>query len=136
MKVSSSPKVSKHVECLRHLQVGIYIYFLQETLCCLCFHKLVLFYSPVFNIFVKFITCIDDHDILNYIPNWCILQSQHDELEAQFLEERKALEDKYHKLYQPLYTKVCIVFALILLHVLRECWIRGSMHYNFCSVFM
>ncbi|KAJ6942307.1 hypothetical protein NC652_008197 [Populus alba x Populus x berolinensis] len=51
MKVSSSPKVSKHVECLRHLQ------------------------------------------------------SQHDELEAQFLEERKALEAKYHKLYQPLYTK-------------------------------
>nr|XP_034891197.1 nucleosome assembly protein 1;2-like isoform X2 [Populus alba] len=51
MKVSSSPKVSKHVECLRHLQ------------------------------------------------------SQHDELEAQFLEEREALEDKYHKLYQPLYTK-------------------------------
>ncbi|KAH8514506.1 hypothetical protein H0E87_007370, partial [Populus deltoides] len=51
MKVSSSPKVSKHVECLRHLQ------------------------------------------------------SQHDELEAQFLEERKALEAKYNKLYQPLYTK-------------------------------
>eukprot|EP00258_Populus_trichocarpa_P036696 XP_024452715.1 nucleosome assembly protein 1;2-like isoform X1 [Populus trichocarpa] len=51
MKLSSSPKVSKHVECLRHLQ------------------------------------------------------SQHDELEAQFLEERKALEAKYNKLYQPLYTK-------------------------------
>ncbi|XP_011014783.1 PREDICTED: nucleosome assembly protein 1;2-like isoform X2 [Populus euphratica] len=51
MKVSSSPKVSKHVECLRHLQ------------------------------------------------------SQHDELEAQFLEERRALEAKYNKLYQPLYTK-------------------------------
>ncbi|PNT43210.2 hypothetical protein POPTR_003G021400v4 [Populus trichocarpa] len=33
------------------------------------------------------------------------LQSQHDELEAQFLEERKALEAKYQKLYQPLYTK-------------------------------
>ncbi|XP_011008690.1 PREDICTED: nucleosome assembly protein 1;2-like [Populus euphratica] len=33
------------------------------------------------------------------------LQSQHDELEAQFLEERKALEAKYQKLYQPLYTE-------------------------------
>ena len=40
---------------------------------------------------------------------WCLLQSQHDELEAQFLEERKALEAKYQKLYQPLYTKVYIV---------------------------
>ncbi|KAJ6415989.1 hypothetical protein OIU84_004727 [Salix udensis] len=53
MNVSLSPKVSKRVECLRHLQ------------------------------------------------------SQHDELEAQFLEERKALEAKYQKLYQPLYTKRC-----------------------------
>lgn len=34
------------------------------------------------------------------------LQSQHDELEAKFLEERAALEAKYQKLYQPLYTKV------------------------------
>ncbi|KAJ6327615.1 hypothetical protein OIU78_014474, partial [Salix suchowensis] len=51
MDVSLSPKVSKRVECLRHLQ------------------------------------------------------SQHDELEAQFLEERKALEAKYQKLFQPLYTK-------------------------------
>ncbi|KAJ6706567.1 NUCLEOSOME ASSEMBLY PROTEIN 14 ISOFORM X1 [Salix purpurea] len=33
------------------------------------------------------------------------LQSQHDELEAQFIEEKKALEAKYQKLYQPLYTK-------------------------------
>ncbi|KAL9245948.1 hypothetical protein vseg_019541 [Gypsophila vaccaria] len=33
------------------------------------------------------------------------IQSEHDELEAKFLEERKALEDKYQKLYQPLYTK-------------------------------
>ncbi|KAG5248635.1 nucleosome assembly protein [Salix suchowensis] len=53
MNVSLSPKVSKRVECLRHLQ------------------------------------------------------SQHDELEAQFLEERKALEAKYQKLFQPLYTKRC-----------------------------
>ncbi|KAJ6704366.1 TESTIS-SPECIFIC Y-ENCODED PROTEIN [Salix viminalis] len=53
MNVSLSPKVSKRVECLRHLQ------------------------------------------------------SQHDELEAQFLEERKTLEAKYQKLYQPLYTKRC-----------------------------
>ncbi|KAL0426881.1 UNVERIFIED_CONTAM: Nucleosome assembly protein 1 [Sesamum latifolium] len=33
------------------------------------------------------------------------IQSQHDDLEAKFLEERAALEAKYQKLYQPLYTK-------------------------------
>lgn len=33
------------------------------------------------------------------------VQIQHDELEAKFLEERAALEAKYQKLYQPLYTK-------------------------------
>lgn len=34
------------------------------------------------------------------------LQSEHDELEAKFFDERAALEAKYQKLYQPLYTKV------------------------------
>ncbi|KAH7858763.1 hypothetical protein Vadar_027731 [Vaccinium darrowii] len=33
------------------------------------------------------------------------MQSQHDELEAKFFEERAALEAKYQKLYEPLYTK-------------------------------
>ncbi|XP_057978479.1 nucleosome assembly protein 1;4 [Malania oleifera] len=33
------------------------------------------------------------------------LQSQHDELEAKFFEERAALEAKYQKLYEPLYMK-------------------------------
>ncbi|XP_060205905.1 nucleosome assembly protein 1;4 [Lycium barbarum] len=33
------------------------------------------------------------------------LQSQHDELEAKFFKERAALEAKYQKLYEPLYTK-------------------------------
>ncbi|GMH22045.1 hypothetical protein Nepgr_023888 [Nepenthes gracilis] len=33
------------------------------------------------------------------------IQSQHDQLEAKFLEERVALEAKYQKLYEPLYTK-------------------------------
>ncbi|XP_055801376.1 nucleosome assembly protein 1;1 [Solanum dulcamara] len=33
------------------------------------------------------------------------IQSQHDDLEAKFFEERAALEAKYQKLYQPLYTK-------------------------------
>lgn len=33
------------------------------------------------------------------------LQSQHDELKAKFFEERAALEAKYQKLYEPLYTK-------------------------------
>ncbi|KAK4366263.1 hypothetical protein RND71_014143 [Anisodus tanguticus] len=34
------------------------------------------------------------------------IQSQYNELEAQFLEERAALEAKFHKLYEPLYNKV------------------------------
>lgn len=33
------------------------------------------------------------------------IQGQHDELEAKFFEERAALEAKYQKLYEPLYTK-------------------------------
>lgn len=33
------------------------------------------------------------------------IQSEHDELEAKFFEERAALEAKYQKLYQPMYTK-------------------------------
>lgn len=35
------------------------------------------------------------------------LQSEHDELEKKFFEERAALEAKYEKFYEPLYTKVC-----------------------------
>uniref|UniRef100_A0A3Q7GJU3 Nucleosome assembly protein 1 n=1 Tax=Solanum lycopersicum TaxID=4081 RepID=A0A3Q7GJU3_SOLLC len=34
-----------------------------------------------------------------------VLKTQHDDLEAKFFEERAALEAKYQKLYQPLYTK-------------------------------
>ncbi|RRT49140.1 hypothetical protein B296_00038614 [Ensete ventricosum] len=34
------------------------------------------------------------------------IQSQHDELEAKFFEERAALEAKYQKLYEPMYSKV------------------------------
>ncbi|KAK4791630.1 hypothetical protein SAY86_032043 [Trapa natans] len=33
------------------------------------------------------------------------IQNQHNEIEAKFFEERAALEAKYQKLYQPLYTK-------------------------------
>jgi nucleosome assembly protein 1-like 1 len=33
------------------------------------------------------------------------IQSEHDELEAKFYEERAALEAKYQKLYEPMYTK-------------------------------
>lgn len=40
------------------------------------------------------------------------LQSQHDELEAKFFEERAALEAKYQKLYEPLYTEVCCLATL------------------------
>ncbi|OEL36368.1 Nucleosome assembly protein 1-2 [Dichanthelium oligosanthes] len=35
------------------------------------------------------------------------IQSKHDELEAKFIEERAALEAKYQKLYEPLYSKRC-----------------------------
>ncbi|PHT52157.1 hypothetical protein CQW23_06619 [Capsicum baccatum] len=38
-------------------------------------------------------------------PIYGIHWTQHDELEAKFFEERAALEAKYQKLYQPLYTK-------------------------------
>jgi nucleosome assembly protein 1-like 1 len=33
------------------------------------------------------------------------IQSQHDDLEAKFFEERAALEAKYQKMYEPLYSK-------------------------------
>jgi nucleosome assembly protein 1-like 1 len=34
-----------------------------------------------------------------------LIQGQHDEIELKFFEERAALEAKYQKLYEPLYTK-------------------------------
>jgi hypothetical protein len=42
------------------------------------------------------------------------VQSQHDELEVKFFEERAALEAKYQKLYQPLYTKVRYTWSPLL----------------------
>jgi hypothetical protein len=39
-----------------------------------------------------------------------ICKGQHDELEAKFFEERAALEAKYQKLYEPLYTKVNMLY--------------------------
>jgi hypothetical protein len=41
-----------------------------------------------------------------------VLQSQYDELEAKFLEGRAALEAKYNKLYEPLYTQVMSSYCL------------------------
>ncbi|KAG6428887.1 hypothetical protein SASPL_106926 [Salvia splendens] len=41
------------------------------------------------------------------------IQSQHDELEAKFIEERTALEAKYQTLYQPFYTKVVNRFEIV-----------------------
>ncbi|TMW94801.1 hypothetical protein EJD97_009782 [Solanum chilense] len=35
------------------------------------------------------------------------IQSQYNELEAQYIEEKAALEAKFHKLYEPLYNKRC-----------------------------
>ena len=40
-----------------------------------------------------------------------MFQSQHDELEAKFFEEKAALEAKYQKLYGPLYSKVTHTFC-------------------------
>ena len=37
-----------------------------------------------------------------------VFQGQYDKLEAKFFEERAALEDKYHKLYEPLCSKVSL----------------------------
>lgn len=50
-------------------------------------------------------------DFLNTILLCCSMmffewQSLHDELEAKFYEEKAALEAKYQKLYEPMYTKV------------------------------
>ncbi|KAB5563759.1 hypothetical protein DKX38_003813 [Salix brachista] len=58
------------------------------------FDKKRITFLPVFKIFVN----------VYYMHRW-LLQNQHDELEAQFIAEKKALEAKYQKLYQPLYTK-------------------------------
>lgn len=43
-------------------------------------------------------------------------QTQHDELETKFLEERALLEAKYQKLYEPLNTKVCMLL------IINELW--------------
>ncbi|XLR35114.1 hypothetical protein HN51_044424, partial [Arachis hypogaea] len=43
--------------------------------------------------------------IVEYLCYLDFLQGQHDELEVKFFEERAALEAKYQKMYQPLYTK-------------------------------
>lgn len=53
------------------------------------------------------------HIIWTCETRWAILnlQTQHDELEAKFFEERAALEAKYQKLYQPLYSKVCFTYC-------------------------
>lgn len=40
-----------------------------------------------------------------------VFQGQHDELEAKFFEERAALEAKYQKLYEPLYSKVSLFLS-------------------------
>lgn len=54
-----------------------------------------------------------------------ILQSQHDEIEAKFFEERAALEAKYQKLYEPLYAKVR-------LHHVYNVSGEYMKRYNFC----
>ncbi|KAK6794225.1 hypothetical protein RDI58_007678 [Solanum bulbocastanum] len=49
----------------------------------------------------------DRADLVNVLKNKLLreIQTQHDDLEAKFFEERAALEAKYQKFYQPLYTK-------------------------------
>jgi hypothetical protein len=46
------------------------------------------------------------------------LQSEHDELETKFLEERAQLQAKYQKLYEPLYTKVSVRYSLVMIQFL------------------
>ncbi|KAE8777272.1 Nucleosome assembly protein 1-like 1 [Hordeum vulgare] len=45
--------------------------------------------------------------IIVIVPWPCLVavESQHDEFEAKFLEERAAVESKYQKMYEPLYSK-------------------------------
>jgi len=47
------------------------------------------------------------------LPVFTVFQGQHDELEAKFFEERAALEAKYQKMYEPLYSKVSLFMSLI-----------------------
>ncbi|KAL1547777.1 Nucleosome assembly protein 1 [Salvia divinorum] len=44
-------------------------------------------------------------DVWKRVDSLRDIQTQHDELESKFFEERAVLEAKYQKLYQPLYTK-------------------------------
>lgn len=58
--------------------------------------------------FLEHYSCVCDIGILCYtkLTMVSVFQSQHDELEAKFFEERAALEARYQKLYEPLYSKV------------------------------
>ena len=47
-------------------------------------------------------------------PAFC--QTKHNELHEKFLEERKALEAKYLKLYEPIYTEVNTCAAVVARH--------------------
>ncbi|WMV35014.1 hypothetical protein MTR67_028399 [Solanum verrucosum] len=87
-----SPQVRKRVDALRDLQV---LEGLSMTL-----HKLVIV-TVYFSIRQsgRFL-CLDMLDVLLAFD-----LGQHDELQAKFLEESAALETKYQKLYEPLYTK-------------------------------
>lgn len=55
------------------------------------------------------------------------LQSQHDDLEAKFFEERAALEAKYQKLYQPLYTKVSRWSIRLFLYLWSACSVLNTL---------
>jgi hypothetical protein len=46
------------------------------------------------------------------------LQSEHDELETKYFEERAQLQAKYQKLYEPLYTKVSVRYLLVMIQLL------------------
>ncbi|KAH9763036.1 nucleosome assembly protein 1 [Citrus sinensis] len=70
-----TPAVRKRVEVLREIQA-----------------RILMFIIALYSIYYA----------VNF--NFCFL-SEHDELEAKFFEERAALEAKYQKLYQPMYTK-------------------------------
>lgn len=71
---------------------------------------------------IKCLNCILLFCSMMFFFEW---QSHHDELEAKFFEEKAALEAKYQKLYEPLYTKVHDMLVLVRLHC-----------HNFINLFM
>uniref|UniRef100_M8CW38 Nucleosome assembly protein 1-like protein 1 n=1 Tax=Aegilops tauschii TaxID=37682 RepID=M8CW38_AEGTA len=96
---SLEPKVRKRVEALREIQRGS----LTVPKCDFCDSLMPLALDGTYNLVG---TAIDKTACVTvqYFEQGDNL-SQHDEFEAKFFEERAALEAKYQKMYEPLYSK-------------------------------